>query len=512
VPGLSCLLALACGWLARPGVRAPALPGGAALALGALFAVPALIEALAPPTDTDEIYQHLALARLISDTGGLVGGLDHPDGSRPILVQLVFAGLYGVGGETAPRFWHLLVTGALVLAARELGEARFGAGRGDLAAAALLGTGTLLHEAGLAYNDLPAALAVLVAAEAALRGSDRAAGLLAGVALAAKYTAAPAVAGVAVLIALRRRAIPWGMAWALVPLAPWPLRNTMAGLHPLFPYAGWPTAEGFAFVYPEKYGLGRELPDWILLPWNLLVRAESDSFVFLGRLNLAWAGLLAGAAWAGRREPVARALVVAVGVGGMGWALGAQLVRYLLPLAGLAALAAAAGPPVRAWWLLWAASLPANLGFVLASAAARLDVARGAESREAFLERELGAWGAVSWLRDHADGPVALLYAWQGYYVDQAWILGSVEDHVPTRWWLATRGDAALRDLAGRGVRWLLVGDHRFLRKSYPFLTASQFDARFTAPDERLRTLLLRDARREFAGRHWEVWRIEGGD
>ncbi len=501
--------ALACGWVVRPRVKAPSLPASAALLAGALLLAPALLAALAPATDTDEMYQHLALARLLSDTGGLVGGWDHPDGSRPLTVHLIFATLYGLGGEAAPRLWHLGIAGALVLGVRELAEARFGAGRGALGALALLGSYSFLHEAGLAYNDLPCALWLLLGMEAVLTGHAALLGVFAGLALSAKYTAAPVVLALGGAWLMQHRRVPWGALYALIPVVPWWLRNTMAGLHPLFPYTGWPDMPDFIFVYAEKYGVGRSIHHWLLLPWNLLMAARLDSFAFLGRISLGWAAL-AVAVWCGRSRRDVHALGVVFLLGFIGWAAGAQLIRYLLPLAGIAAYLLGAAPRSPALFLLPLLSLPQNLLPEWTVAIDRARVVGGAESRDAYLQRALSAWPALRYLQQHVpDEPVALLYAWHGYYVDQPWILGSVEDHVPSRYWLMTQGDAALTVLRDHDIRWLFVGDIAFIKKSYAFLTTKVYSEQFVEPTDRLRMLLERDATRVFEDGRWEVWRLD---
>ncbi len=429
---------------------------------------------------------------------------------------------------------------------RELGDARFGPRGGvggGLAALAILGSYSFVREAGMAYSEPFVALGLLLAAEALLRGHLRAMGLAAGLALAAKYTAAPAVAGLflaallsnaqADTVVTRLRTLVVPALLVLAPTVPWWARNAISGLHPLFPFAGWPTPASGAplvFAWPEKYGLGRTALDFARLPVDLLFRAEPGSFVYLGRLSLAWGVLLPGAAIACARSSArhdARRLLLVVGLGFAGWAAGAQLLRWLVPLAGVAGLlAASAGSAVEtpsasatrlagglrvATWIVLLASLPANLAPAWARAAARVDVARGAESREAFLARELPAWGALAFLRDSvpADATVAQLFSWQGYWIPQRHVLGSVEDHVPTRWWLATHGDDALSALSREGVGYLLVGDLDFLPRSYPFLTPAALDAQFRAPARGLRERLLHDATRVYAEGRWEVWRLD---
>lgn len=509
------LALLGAGWALRPAVRAPALPGGAAAAAIALFLAPAVLAALAPPTDTDELYQHLALARRIAEGGGFLGGFDTPDGSRPQVVHAVLAAQYALGGAVAARGWHLGLAVALPLAAGELGEARFGAGRGLVPALVLVASYTYAHEAGLAYNDIPAAWWLLLGVEAALAGLAGPAGAFLGLALAAKYTAAPAaaMAGLVLLGRSDRRARDFAVAAAagLLPLAPWWVRNGAAGLHPLFPYAGWPAVTDFRFVYPEKYGVGHTWLDAARLPFDVIFRARIDSFVYLGQLSWGWLGLGLGAVWGAWRSRDARALVLVAAAGFVGWGASAQVLRYLLPLAGVAVYAGAAAPWRWPTVMLLLLSLPKNAAPLWEESAAKVAVVTGAEAEDAWLDRELPAWGALRYLRDHAppDEPVALLYAWHGYYVQQPYLLGSVEDHTPTRQWLAEHGDDALRALARRGVRWLLVGDLRFLRKSYAFLPEADWRAQFVEPRDRLRTLLLRDAERLHAAAHWEVYRLD---
>lgn len=516
VGSVAALVALACGWIARPDPGRPR-PGPLALAVGAVAFLPALLEAMAPPTDTDELYQHLALAREIAESGGLVGGFAHPDGSRPLPIHVVLAGLYAVGGEAAPRLWNLGIAAALALGVRDLADARFGKGRGALPALALLGSFTFVREAGMAYNTHVVALWLLLAAEAMLERRWEAMGWMCGLALAGRYNAAPVVAGLFAVAARDAgrpslRGLVHACVAALLPLVPWWARNVWDGLHPLFPFAGWPESAGFVFVYLDKYGAGRAPLDWLLLPWNLLVKAEVDSFTFLGRLNLAWAALAGAGLWAAfRGDGTARRLAIVLAAGFVGWALGPQILRYLMPLAGIAGLL---GGALRPGWpplLLLLVSLPSNLGPVWARAASRAAVATGNERREDFLERELTAWPALAFLREHvpADARVALLFAWHGYYVPQDWVLGSVEDHVPTRWWLWSHGDRSLADLADQGITHVFVGDIRFIKKSYAFLPPTVLQEQFQAPEKRLRELLLREGSRLFAANRWEVWRIE---
>ncbi len=527
VVGAVCSLLAVMGWLSAPalllwlvvastagwihgGVRRLDLPRHPALwvVLPLLLGSPVLA-AMSPPVDTDEIYQHLALARRVAVGGALVGGFDVPDGSRPQLLHALFAGIYGLGGPGAIRLFHLGLVLSLVFGAWLLADARFGKGSGAAPTLVLTTSYTFLHEAGLAYNDLPAALWLLLGVVLSQGGERVIGGVFLGLAVTAKFTAGPAVA-VAILLLGRGGLVTGAVATAVV--VPWFLRNVMEGLHPLFPYAGWPHVEGFRFMYPEKYGVGHGWVDAILLPWNLLVNARVDSFAFYGQLSWGWAALGVGAAWAARRDRELRGWLLVLLVGFVAWGSSAQIMRFLLPLAGLAGLCGAAAGRWR--WValvLGLVSVPKNLGPILEEARGQFAVAAGREPTDAYLSRTMPAWPAVRFLRDEVppDAPVALLFAWHGYYVEQPYILGSVEDHTPTRQFVVASGDDPLAALRGRGVRYALVGDIRFIRKSYEFLPEAEWKAQFVAPRDRLRSALETGATRLFAEKKWEVWSLD---
>ena len=54
-----------------------------------------------------------------------------------------------------------------------------------------------------------------------------------------------------------------------------------------------------------------------------------------------------------------------------------------------------------------------------------------------------------------------------------------MEDHIPSRYLLATRGDAALATLRAQGVTHVLAGTNAFLRKPYQFLDEADWIAQY---------------------------------
>jgi hypothetical protein len=188
---------------------------------------------------------------------------------------------------------------------------------------------------------------------------------------------------------------------------------------------------------------------------------------------------------------------------GLSWAAGPHWLRHLLP--GLPVIALAGGwglsrvgsrLAVGGALVAVLAGAPANLGPVLRQAADRLAVVTGRETREAFLTRRVEGYPAIADLNAHLpdDAVVALLFDWSGYLIERNTILGSVEDHVPTRHWLLTHERDSLRDLRATGVTHVVWSRVGFIHKVYPFLSNKQFAAEFTEPEAMLEDLLLQEA------------------
>jgi hypothetical protein len=522
---LLCVLAL--GWLARPRMR---LPTGHAVSLLVVLLpfVLVLFDVVAPAIDTDELYYHLALPRQMLEAGALVGGTWAPNGSRPLALHLPWAFLLATGGETAPRFFHLLLGATLLWSVQTRLKTALGVGPAVFGTLLLAGSTTFLDGAGLARSDIPTAFLVFMAFDAGIAG-----GLLplvalaAGGALAIKYTAGLALAPIFLVLpffesgSVRRRVLATAGTGllALVLLLPWWLRNVADGLHPLFPFAGWPPVAdpGMVFQYAEKYGPGRGLADLLLLPVNLVTKGDPESFAgFLGRVSPAFLALLPAAFWAAFRSSRTRAALFVAAGAVLLWALQIQWLRYLLPALPIAAVAMAGGyarlsRPLRALaWLVLLAGLPANLAPVLEDAAKKAVVATGHETRDAFYMREMPAWPAVRWINERtpSDAVVALLFAWEIDPLQRRAVLGSVEDHVPTRHFLAMHGQESLRVLQAAGVTHVLVGRAHFIKKVYPFLSKEDFEASFAGPERRLEDLLEQQARLVFEEGRFAVWEL----
>ena len=505
------LILSAAGWLRRPAVRWPEVHASSALLMAPALLV-GLMVAFTPPWDTDEVYQHLALPSKFLLEGGLVGGLLHPDASRPMGLHLAFTAALALGGFSAAKLLSWVLAAALLTRLASL-QSR---AAGLAAVAVLVGSYTFVRELGLVYNNTPAALYGLLAFCAARQQRTWAMAAFAGFGLAAKYTLAPLVVGIYLLYWSRvgwRNLKPVALATvlALGLVAPWWLRNALEGLHPLFPYAGWPDGQDFHFVFMERYGTGREVADFLALPWNATVHGDPYSYMFLGRITPVALVLAPAALWAWVRGE--RWIAVAA-LGFLGWAIGPHWLRYLLLPSAVLALAAGEGFARLPRWGqviavgVWVLGLPSNWGPWLEKQAP--SVALG-EEREAFLDQKLPGYSSAAWINEHTseDAVVALLFAWPGVHLERRWVLSSVEDHVPSRHWIVTHGEAALQDLRAEGVTHVLAGRTGFLHKVYPFLKEADFRAQFQDPERALKELLLAEGTQMFEDGRYGVWRLD---
>ena len=486
-------LLLATGWLRAPRPRfsvallGPVVVASLVLSVGAIDAITAI-------QGTDERYLHLGVPMQMLLDQGLVGGLLHPNGSRPLTLHMVYTSLLAANSTHGPGWLNLTLTLALIVLMFDMSEYHLKQRLPAWIGVALLAGSTTFHQsAGQAANDLPTAFALLCAMDAALRGCGRGLALAAAAALSIKYTAASGLVGIFLVARMswKQRALSGVVALALV--SPWWLRNIGDGLHPLFPFAGWPEPD-LPFQYLEKYGAGRSFQDFMLLPWNSVMTSDIDSMRFLGRLHplFLFLGLPALAAW---RRPEVRPWIVVSCAGAAGWAMGPHWIRYLLPTLPIIALMAGAA------CALWCTNTRLRMGLALLWVAGLWWGAEGVpklvEDRLAHQDNaDISGEEVFEYSNRYLpqDATVALLFSWGSFDIQRKQILGSVEDHVPTRHFLLRHGDNSVEAMVQAGATHAVIRHTIFLSKSYPFLTPEDLQSQFNGPAAQLNHLLLMNA------------------
>ena len=364
----------------------------------------------------------------------------------------------------------------------------------------LIGSWSFVHEFGVVANNIPVGFACWLVFMLCREHKYNLAALLAGIGVSIKFTSIGVLVGVWLFFVNGFRPRVRALLISTVIVLVWPIRNVFEGLHPLFPYMGW---EGeFPFQYLEKYGAGRDFSSLLLLPWNVVITAEIDSFRFLGRLNPLFLGAVPLALVACWKNVSQRKTLGVLVVFGLFWAMGPHWIRHLLP--GLAIVAlwiglsiSSASRPV--FWgasFCWACGVISNWSPLIDKLSHRLPVALGQIDKEVYRQEKVPGWKTLRWADEKLPkaANVAILFSWAGLATERKYLFSSIEDHVPIRYWLSHHREKSLDLLRNEGITHLVVGPHVFLHKSYPFLTKDEFSQQFIEPIDLLDELLLQDA------------------
>jgi hypothetical protein len=299
------------GWL-RGGLAALKRPWPAFLALFlALMLAMAFLNALAPATKWDALTYHLTGPKLYAEAGRVHGEIDNHYLGFPQLTEMLYLWLMawrGAGAGAALIHW---LFGALTLMLVGAYAGRFAGGLrvGLLAAAVLLTAETIWWEFGWPYVDLTT-MAYIAAAFVLLdawRAERRVlllveAGLMAGCALGAKYTAVGAVVGLGALAlwsarggrAQARALLSGGLRFggaALAGFAPWLVKNALLYGNAVYPFffdalrwdafrQAWYTRPGTGLLYTAPLRL-------LLLPWDATVCSQEGAAGFASPLGAA---------------------------------------------------------------------------------------------------------------------------------------------------------------------------------------------------------------------------------
>jgi len=106
------------------------------------------------------------------------------------------------------------------------------------------------------------------------------------------------------------------------------------------------------------------------------------------------------------------------------------------------------------------------------------------------------------------DATIALLFAWEGAAIQRRQILGSIDDHVPSRHFILSHPDDPLGALRRSGATHVLIGNVDFRRQLYPTIPAAEFDAAYRAPVATINHHLLMGADLLFSTSSHRLYRL----
>lgn len=313
----------------------------------------AFLHSLTPPSDYDGLMYHLLGPKLFLEAGRIIPSTDNGYIQGPFAIEMLFTLGMAFRDDVFPKLVHycygLLFVGATYVVAR-----RWLSNRGSwLAVAVLLGIPTIPVWAGFAYIDLGwSAFEFLALAGVVVWRDERdsrwlvLAGSMLGLALGSKYLGLFGAAVLGPLVLLSANEIDWrarlrNMVTFLLPAAviagPWYLKNTLWFGNPVYPFVfggpGWDETRLELYTsYLGSFGTGRQLLDYLLLPWN--VYAHHDRFgSVMNQIDIPSVlfPLVLLLPWRGSKPAVRTLLIVAV-IRILLWSAGSQQIRFLLPI------------------------------------------------------------------------------------------------------------------------------------------------------------------------------------
>ena len=484
----------------RPLNRLQNIPGSYLLValVGVLVIAPLFTLPLYPPTASDAITYHLAIAQHYAHTGSVQPTPQYRYVVFPQLVEMLFTAALMMGGDILAQcisLIFLLIT-ALAVAAF---VRRIGHGASSYWGAALvLSNSALLVLAGVAFTDMALMAFVTLAVlsfERWCENKDDAwlvfSGLMTGCAAGTKYSALffPLVlGGMSIVVSRQQR---WVRPLLTITMSciitalPWYLYNAYHTANPVWPFfsslfghAYWNDADvqGQAADLLTAYGTGTSMRALVLLPWNLFMHIEY--FHTDGELSMSLLIGIPFALYEIVQKAYARRIAVVALSFGLFWFYTAQILRYLIPVLPLVCVLAAAGmshlferffpshKSARMLAVIVVAILLMLPGwrFVMHNMTSMGPPPVTREERVQFLEKRLASYGAIRYL-NHAVGSSYTLYSYgdsrMAYYTE-----GEFRgDHFgPWRYSRLTnlfggREDDLLRELNRMGISHLLIRD-----------------------------------------------------
>jgi len=212
-----------------------------------------LLEGLAPPADADSLAYHYALAKLFWGAGKIEFVPRAADGAVPLLVQLTYLPVLGLGGEKAMTIWSMLTGWIPALIVYAVGRKYYGARYSALIAVLLMTAPIVVMSSGTGQVEIRNAMFVMIGTIALAQGITRSqmnlvaiAGLCTGFFVGAKFLGLlfAVSSGLAVLVYKDRwrNAVLFTLVTTLIG-SQWYIWNWVHSGDPIFPFLlgnfGW---------------------------------------------------------------------------------------------------------------------------------------------------------------------------------------------------------------------------------------------------------------------------------
>jgi hypothetical protein len=318
-----------------------------------------LLLVLTPEIGKDALIYHLAVPKLFIEHHGFYFVEGNAFANYPLFGEMLYIIGLVLQDDTLAKSIHFIPLLAILSGTGIFIHQRFGKGAFPyLTLLILLSVPSVFITAHMAYNDffvtyfcLGAVLAFIAWTEQNGNGWLVLCGLYSGLAVACKYTALllPFLGGLGLLWNVRSRNLSTRETIHILILyaiflilagSPFYIKNWIVTGNPVYPFlysifggVGWDPDQARLYdIFVRTLGMGKEAIDYLLLPWNVSLRAKLDSPQFdgiLGPVFLLTLPFACGIRKWGRLMPII--LVYAFGML-IFWAASAQQIRYLFPV------------------------------------------------------------------------------------------------------------------------------------------------------------------------------------
>ena len=309
------------------------------------------------------------------------------------------------------------------------------------------------------------------------------------------------------------------LAGAVLAFLPWAGHSLVLTGNPLYPLLSAATVGGVKATGQAFFGGAERFPGVMAWAWGKLAalpRATLAPRGAAGNIGPVFLALLPAVVVAAilRRRPLERLLLVGFVLGVVGWSLGPQLGRYLLPVLLLAAvLAGGVWSELLAGWskpvsvalqvVLATALAWSTLGGLSSEVLARIGCALGTSTTEEWLERSVDYWPAARFVNESLPARAKLLLVAEArsLYLDRDIV---VEDpfRKPLLTELAEReasGEAIVARLAAMGVTHVLFNQAEAARIAEMNRRSDYFECASPAARARVQAFFQRGLRPLFA-------------
>jgi len=441
----------------------------------ALFYIPVILQAAAPPYLRDSLVYHLLCPKAYLKAGGLVYISGNIYSAFPKGHEVLMTLLLGVAGDRAAQGFSLVQQLFAICGVYGLLRMRIGPWPSMICTIGYATVPPMVYFSGCGYVE-PALLMTLCGTLIGLAIFFKIAiekpsaeklqlkilalvGFIAGWMVAIKYTGLICLCLIGLILLWNQRktshkkALKYFGAFGLatVPGFPWIIWNWVTLRNPVYPMGwflfggkGWDEARALAMsLYFDTYGMGKNLSDYLFLMWRLAFSGRFDSIRFDGAIGPFLLLFLALAAWSAYlliRRRINGGVTKQIGfmfiVSAAFFVFGTQQSRFWLPSQMLVCVFAAPSVEFLLKWasrkqiakivifLILIGSLAWNVWFLGKQfiAVGYYKPVLGIEQEKDFLVRKVPGYPALEFINQNLPQSSQLMCVWTGaygYYIDR---------------------------------------------------------------------------------------------